>query len=177
MSSTTARLVLTAVLMTGVVVGAGALTGSAPEGRGAVVAGGTTSAGPAAQAAALPGASILGAWDRKRAAAWAAGDVRRLGALYTPGSVSGERDQEMLREWLRRGLVIRDLRVQVLAVRELRRTARTLVLRVTDRVSAGTAVGRGASRPLPRDSATTTTVTLRRLRGHWLVESVRPARS
>ena len=176
-SSTAPRVLLVAVLLTAVVVAAGAWAGFDPGRSGRLVAVGETSTvsvppGPEVQAAV-----VLRAWDAARAEAWAAGDVRRLGTLYTPRSAAGQRDQAMLREWLRRGLVIRDLRFQVLALREVRRTARTWVLRVTDRVSAGSAVGRGAARPLPRDSASTTTVTLRWAGGRWLVESVRAAGS
>ena len=55
-------------------------------------------------------------WDAARAEAWADGDVRRLGELYTPDSVAGRRDRAMLRAWLARGLVVRGLTTQVLAL-------------------------------------------------------------
>jgi hypothetical protein len=173
--STALRLLLAASLVTAVVVGAGAVAGSVHDRRPAAPR--QPSALLTAPAAEVRAAAVLHAWDAARAGAWAAGDLRSLGDLYTPGSLAGERDREMLREWLRRGLVVRDLRTQVLALRELRRTAGTWVLRVTDRVAAGTAAGRGLTRSLPRDSATTTIVTLRRQGGRWLVQSVSATQS
>jgi hypothetical protein len=119
-----------------------------------------------------PPVELLRAWDVRRAEAWARGDPRRLRALYTPGSVAGRHDRAMLRAWAARGLAVRDLRTQLLAVRVLRHTRSTWTLRVTDRLAGGTAVGRGPDRPLPRDEATTRTVLLRRLGGHWRVASV-----
>jgi len=168
---------LAAVSATAVAVGAGILAGptSPPPERARALAG--AGAAIAAPTPEVRAAAVLRSWDAARAEAWAAGDVRRLAALYTPGSRAALRDQEMLRAWLRRGLVVRDLRTQLLEVREVRRADRTWVLRVTDRVAGGTAVGRTVARPLPRDSATQTVVTLRRVRGRWLVESVSAARS
>jgi hypothetical protein len=118
-------------------------------------------------------AAVLAAWDRERAAAWATGDVRRLRALYTAGSVAGHRDREMLRAWLDRGVRVRGLDTQVLEVTEVSRTRGRWVLQVTDRIASGIAAGRALQQPLPRDTASTTTVTLRRVAGRWLVASVR----
>ena len=177
MSTTAPRLLLAAAVMTAVVVAAGALSAPAPGGGAPLVARGASSTGLVAPAPEVAAAAVLRDWDAARAEAWAAADVRRLGGLYTRGSAAGRRDAEMLREWLRRGLAVRDLRTQVIALHEVRRDARTWVLRVTDRVSSGTVVGRGLARSLPRDSATTTTVTLRRVDGRWVVDSVRAARS
>ena len=178
MSRPTTRVqLLAAVTVTVVAVGAGVLAGPTsppPERTRAAASAGAAIAAPAP---AVRAAAVLRSWDAARAEAWAAGDVRRLAALYTPGSLAALQDQEMLRAWLRRGLVVRDLRTQLLAVREVRRTDRTWVLRVTDRVWGGIADGRTVARPLPRDSASQTVVTLRRLRGRWLVESVSAVRS
>ncbi|GAB3260796.1 hypothetical protein [Nocardioides dilutus] len=118
-------------------------------------------------------AAVLAAWDADRSAAWAAGDVRRLRSLYTPGSVAGERDIAMLRRWLERGLIVTDLRTQVLALRELRRSSDHWVLEVTDRLVDGLARDGTTTRRLPADSATTRTVALRLVGGRWLVSSVR----
>jgi hypothetical protein len=81
----------------------------------------------------------------------------------------------MLRAWAARGLVARDLRTQLLAVRVLRHTRSAWTLLVTDRLVGGEAVGRGASRPLPRDGATTRTVRLRLVGARWLVASALPS--
>src|SRR4051794_36554683 len=122
--------------------------------------------------AAPPVVEVLRAWDAERADAWARGDPRQLSRLYAPGSTAGRRDRGMLRAWTARGLVIRDLHTQLLAVREVSRSSSTWTLRVTDRLSGGVAVGPGVRRRLPVDAATTRTVVLRRLDGRWLVEAV-----
>jgi hypothetical protein len=121
-----------------------------------------------------PAVVVLHDWDRRRADAWARGDPSDLRALYTRGSVAGRHDRAMLRAWAARGLVVHDLRTQLLSVRELAHTETTWTLRVTDRLADGLAVGPGVRRPLPRDQATTRTLRLRRVDGTWLVASVRP---
>jgi hypothetical protein len=121
-------------------------------------------------------AAVLSEWDRARARAWTAGDLPGLRALYTSDSVAGRRDREMLRAYRSRGLVVQGLETQLLAVGELRREPTRWVLRVTDRIVSGTARGQGLRRALPRDGATTTTVTLRLADGRWRVASVSPTR-
>lgn len=117
-------------------------------------------------------AGVLASWDADRAAAWSAGDVRRLRSLYTTGSAAGDHDVAMLRRWLDRGLVVDGLRTQVLALRVVRRSVDRWVLTVTDRVVDGVARG-GTSQRLPADAPTTRTVTLRLDGDRWLVSSVR----
>jgi hypothetical protein len=121
-----------------------------------------------------PPVQALRAWDAQRAEAWARGDPRLLAALYTPGSVAGRRDRAMLRAWLARGLGVRGLQTQLLEVREVRRTASTWTLVVTDRLVGSFAVGTRVPRPLPHDAPTTRTVELRRVGGSWLVSAVEP---
>lgn len=121
-----------------------------------------------------PPVEVLRTWDVLRAEAWARGDPRRLATLYTPLSVAGRHDRAMLRAWAARGLVVRGLRTQLLAVQVLAHTRSSWTLRVTDRLVGGLAVGPGVRRPLPRDGATTRTVRLRLVDGAWLVASVRP---
>lgn len=118
--------------------------------------------------------AVLTAWDARRAEAWAAGAASMLRPLYTRDSVAGRRDRAMLRAWAARGLAVRDLRTQLLAVRELCRTPTTWRLLVTDRVAGGTAAGPGGAWPLPRDAVTTRVVTLRWAGGAWRVASVLP---
>ena len=116
----------------------------------------------------LAAAEVLAAWDAERAAAWADGDVRRLRTLYASGSVAGRRDVAMLRSWLDRGLVVRDLRTQVLALHEVSRSPDRWVLAVTDRVVGGTANGVA----LPVDAPSARTIVLRQVDGEWRVASV-----
>ena len=118
-------------------------------------------------------AEVLASWDAERAAAWASGDVRRLRSLYTPGSVAGRRDAGMLRRWLQRGFVVRDLRTQVLALSEVSHSGDRWVLTVTDRVAGGVADARETHAHLPADMPTTRTVTMRRFGETWLVSAVR----
>jgi hypothetical protein len=128
---------------------------------------------PASLEGSLEVVELLRAWDARRAQAWARGDPRLLRALYTPGSVAGRHDRAMLRAWAQRGLVVRQLRTQFLAVRELAHRPSAWTLLVTDRLAGGVAVGAGVRRPLPRDRASTRTVRLRRVHGVWRVASVR----
>ena len=121
-----------------------------------------------------PPIEVLRAWDAQRAEAWARGEPRLLAPLYTPASVAGRRDRAMLRAWAERGLVVRDLRTQLLSVRVLRHTRSTWTLLVTDRLAGAVAVGRGEGRALPRDEATTRVVRLRWVGGAWRVASVLP---
>ena len=124
-------------------------------------------------AAGPPAVAVLHAWDQRRAEAWARGDPRLLRPLYTRGSVAGRNDRAMLGAWAARGLVVQDLRTQLLGVRELAHAPTTWTLQVTDRLAGGVAVGPGVRRPLPSDQATTRTLWLRRVDGAWLVAAVR----
>jgi hypothetical protein len=134
-----------------------------------------TAAQPPPRPARVDPIEILRSWDTRRAAAWARGDPRGLRRLYTPGSVAGRRDLAMLRAWVARGLVVRGLHTQLLAVRVRGHTGSTWTLLVTDRLAGGVAAGASVRRPLPRDQATTRIVRLRRVHGIWRVEAVLPA--
>jgi hypothetical protein len=120
---------------------------------------------------------VLHAWDAARAAAYARGDRDALRRLYAPGSRAGRRDVRVLEAYVDRGLVVRGLRTQVLAVRVRAQEDRRVVLQVTDRVVGGRAVvhgrpaGRGVS--LPYDEPSTRVVSLERSAARWRVVSVR----
>jgi hypothetical protein len=139
-------------------------------------------AGPAAAetthravAAAEQWASVLARLDRRRAKAYATGDPALLRAVYVPGSAVLRRDQVMLARYVRRGLHIRGLRMHVADLRVGAVRPGLVVLRVRDRVAAGTVSGRGHRRPLPADDLDARLLTLRRVdRGVWLVGGVRP---
>lgn len=119
-------------------------------------------------------AAVLGAWDRRRAAAWAAGDPALLRRLYTPGASAGASDVAMLEAWREQGLAVRGLRTQLLGVRVLARDRGRWRLLVRDRVVAGAAVGTGGTTALPRGAVGTHVVVLRRTDGRWRMASVRP---
>lgn len=118
--------------------------------------------------------AALHAWDQRRAAAWAAGDVAALRSLYTRRSVAGDRDAARLSRWVDRGLRVRRMQTQVLRARVLEERPGGLVLAVTDRIARAVATGRGRARPLPADSPSRWRITMRRVHGEWRVAAVRP---
>ena len=116
---------------------------------------------------------VLRRWDRARAGAYAAGDMTRLRSLYVRGSPAGTADAGVLRSYLRRGLRVDGMRMQLLAVRVLGHAPRRWRLRVTDRLHGAVAVDRAGERvALPRDQASTRVVTLVRRGGRWKVAAV-----
>lgn len=185
-----ARLAGAVVVMTvtTLVVAGGVLARGRPEPR---AGSGPASAGPVAVVApqagrvgvapAVGSLAVLRDWDRARSRAWARGDPRALARLYVPGSAAGRRDLAMLRAWSGRGLRVEGMRTQVLAVELRTRTARRLVLVVTDRLTGAVAVSDGAGalarRALPRDGPTTRRLVFRRLAGRWLLSSAQPRAS
>jgi hypothetical protein len=116
---------------------------------------------------------VLHAWDARRAEAWKSGDPQELAALYAAGSEAGAADVALLHRYVARGLVVRDMRTQVLGARVLVARPGRLELEVTDRLAGATAVSLdGAAARLPRDAATTRRLVLRRVGARWLMVSV-----
>lgn len=132
-----------------------------------------TSAQTPAGSALQQALAALREWDGARAAAYAEGDVAALRALYVTGSGAGARDAAMLRRYVARGLVVRDLRAQILRARLLDGSASRWRVVVTERLVAGRAVGAGTDLALPRGRARTRVVTLIRGDEGWLVGQVR----
>ncbi len=118
-------------------------------------------------------ARILATWDERRAAAWAAGDVRALERLYVVGSRTGAQDVRLLRHYRERGLTVNGLRTQVLALEVVEQSRARLVLVVTDRVVGGEAVGGATPMALPADRASTRRIVLVRDGAPWRVAEVR----
>jgi len=129
-----------------------------PSGKGRVAA------GPAA---------VLAAWDERRAAAWAQGDVEALAGLYADGSRTGRADVRLLRHYRERGLTVDGLATQVLALEVLERSRERLVLLVTDRLVGGDAVGGATPVALPADRASTRRIVLVRTGEAWVVAEAR----
>ena len=120
-------------------------------------------------------ARVLGDWDRDRAAAYARGDPSALRRLYVPGSGAAARDLRVLGAYAERGLVVRDLATQVLALEVLSVQQHRMRLEVTDRRVGGRAVSRSGRRvavALPRDAPSTHVLVLRRHDRRWQVVSV-----
>jgi hypothetical protein len=117
--------------------------------------------------------AVLQAWDRRREAAWAAGDVAALRRLYVARSVAGERDVAMLRRWRARGLTVAALDVQVLSGEVLARRPGRLTVEVTERLARASATAAGGARWwLPRGGVATRRVTLWWVEGRWRVARV-----
>jgi hypothetical protein len=171
----TRTLVLLSLVVTAVVVGVAVVRGAPPrhDVRRVIPAAG---AAPVARRA----VEVLARWDGQRAAAWARDDAAGLRALYLPGSRAGRRDLAALAAYRRRGLRVRSMSRQVLAVRVAVRTPRTLRLVVTDRLVdgvvdggvAGLVDGVGERWALPSGRPTTRTVVLRRVGEEWRVAEV-----
>ncbi|TNM39421.1 hypothetical protein FHP29_10930 [Nocardioides albidus] len=173
----TAAVVLTAVaVLVGLLVrhDAPAPSGTTSAGPRVVVA---PAAGRVGVARAVAALAVLRDWDRARARAWADGDAGALRGLYVERSAAGEHDVAMLRAWLRRGLRVRDLEMQVLRVELRRQTERRIVLVVTDRLAGASATGRGRRVVLPRDGPSTRRLVFVRTGDRWLLGSAQDAAS
>jgi hypothetical protein len=116
---------------------------------------------------------ILRGWDRRRAHAYAEGDVVELRRLYTLASRAGAEDADNLRRYVDRGLVVDELAMQLLSVRVIESSPDRLRLRVVDRFAHGEVSSGPSTALLPPGRATTRAVTLVRRDRGWLVRSVR----
>lgn len=150
--------------------GSPATVGDGPSERRSPAVGGAA----VSTRASLPASDVLRAWDRSRAGAFASGDVPALRRLYVEGSAAGVADVALLRAYLRRGVRVEGMGMQLLAVDVLSSGPRRLRLRVTDRVTGAVAVGNGLRTQLPADRASTRVVVLRREpgRARWRMVSV-----
>lgn len=186
----TATVVIGVAVVLAVAVGAvvvwAAMRGEGPERAGTMVPAPAVTIAPSARSVgvlpAVESLAVLRDWDRARAAAWEAGDIATLRALYTRGSAAGTRDVAMLRQWRGRGLRVRGMSMQVLAVELRARAARRLVLVVTDRLVGAEAVrGHPTATPgglsLPTDRPTTRQLTFVRTEAGWVLDSATPVRS
>jgi eukaryotic-like serine/threonine-protein kinase len=119
---------------------------------------------------------VLTVLDRRRAKAYAQAAPRLLRGVYTPGSSALRRDRSLLARYRHRGLRVRHLRMEVADLCVRTRQADRVVLRVRERVAAGTVIGAGRRRALVADDLDSRLLTLRRGgRRGWLVAAVRPA--
>lgn len=117
--------------------------------------------------------AVLRDWDAARARAWSRAAPQQLGRLYLPGSAAGERDVAMLQRWRQRGMRVRGMRMQVLSVTLRHRSARRLVLEVTDRLVGAVAVAPGGRRiALPQDRASARRLVFQLRSGRWVVAAV-----
>ena len=100
------------------------------------------------------------------------GSPAALLRLYVAGA--GASEVRLLKAYRQRRLRVTGLRGQVLALDVVHHEPGRWLLRVTDRVSGGTAVGADVRESLPRDRATTRTLRLVRQAGTWRMAAVGP---
>lgn len=100
----------------------------------------------------------LSAWDAARADAYAAGSVAALRDLYV-GTV-GAADMRVLRSYLRRGLRVQGMQMQIVGLSVLGHQPGRWRLRVTDRLHHAVAVGHGQRIVLPSDRPSSRVVVL-----------------
>lgn len=117
--------------------------------------------------------TVLRAWDERRSEAWADGDPAALGRLYVHGSGAGLADVSLLKDYLRRGLVVRGLRMQLLRAAVLVDRPQRVVVRVTERLAGVEVRVDDRAVRLPRDSAQVHVVDLRQVGRVWRVAAVR----
>ncbi|WP_445255928.1 hypothetical protein [Nocardioides aurantiacus] len=126
-------------------------------------------ASPADNGGELGVLAVLGSWDRRRAAAWSAGDAEALRRLYVAGSRAGRADVRLLGEYAASGTRLRRLTTQVFAVDVLDRAPGRLRLRVVDRVAGGEVVRAGRVSALRSGPVVTRRVELVRRAAGWQV--------
>ena len=154
------------VLLVGVLAASAAvLVRHAPAAPGPPPSAATTEVAPAHSRA----LRVLHHWDRRRARAWEEGSVRRLGALYLPGSAAGRADRAMLVAYRERGLRVVGMRRQTLGIEVVAASGGVLTLEVTDRLVRAVAVGRGIRRALPQGAVATRRLTFRRSGTGWVL--------
>jgi hypothetical protein len=123
--------------------------------------------------------AVLRLWDRRRAEAWADGDVAAIRALYVDRSATGRRDAAMLDAYRDRGLRVTGMTRQVLRFRVASTGPDRMALLVTDRLVDARVVGHGGGWAVPDGRPTTRRLLLRRQAGSWRVVEVerrQPAR-
>lgn len=114
---------------------------------------------------------VLHAWDRRRAAAWAAGDVTALGKLYRPGSPAGQQDVAALRAWRDRGWRVSGVGRQVRELRVLSADTDVVRVRMSDRLVGAVARRGTTERHLPAGAFRHRVVQWRRVGGDWRLDT------
>jgi hypothetical protein len=112
-------------------------------------------------------------WDEARTSALLAGDVPRLRELYRPGSGLARQDVDLLRRYAGRGVRLRSMARQVLAVDVHVSSPRAVALTLVERLVAVRAQVDGLERTLPTPALTTHRLHFERVDGRWRLSSVR----
>jgi hypothetical protein len=120
----------------------------------------------------LRAVDVLGSWDRSRAAAYSSGDVAALRRLYVRGAPAGRNDVRVLREYVARGLVVRDLALQRSEVEVLAASDGRLRVELVERLAGAAVVATDGEVALPADRPERRVVTLVRGERRWQVAAV-----
>ena len=126
--------------------------------------------------AAVRAIDVLEEWDRSRAAAYSSGDVAALRRLYVRGAPARRNDVRVLRAYVERGLVVRDLELQRSAIEVLAASEKRLRVELLERLAAATVVAADGEVGLPVDRLERRVVTLVRGQRRWQVAAVVPVR-
>lgn len=116
--------------------------------------------------------AVLRRWDTRREQAWRNRDAEALAVLYVPGSEAARSDLRLLRSYTSRGLVVRRMQTQLLAIEVLRRSPTAIRVRVLDRVAGGEVTAGDRRMSLRGTRPVAHTIDLRRVGGRWRVGSV-----
>jgi len=118
--------------------------------------------------------SVLTGLLARRAEAFAAGDHALLAGVYLPGAEVLRRDQQVLRAWQRRGLLVEGASVRLRTVTVVDHAPRSVLLRTVDRLGPAVAVGpRGETRALPRDRLSAHRIALTHTPDGWRIATIR----
>lgn len=117
---------------------------------------------------------LLRAWDHARAGAYETSDDRRLAALYAPGADVREDDLALLAAYDARGVRVRSMRMQLLALEVLDSAPDRLRLLVTDRVQVSASGPDGPVGLRSDGPGTRVVVMVGEPGGTWRVSAVRP---
>lgn len=113
---------------------------------------------------------VLAGLDTARSRAFRDGDPAALRQVYTAGSTALRADQRLLSRYAEQGLRVEQLRMDVVDLRLLDRTAGRAELRVRDRVRGGRVVDReGRATALPADDISDHSITLVRTPDGWRI--------
>lgn len=121
-----------------------------------------------------PWSAVLNRLDDTRSDAFTRGRPSLLRRVYVPGSRPLRVDTRVLHAYVRRGLEVDSVQLQVTAVEPLRHTPTEAVLRVVDRLApVRVRVPGGTWTALPRDRSTERVIRLRRVGGAWRIAAIR----
>jgi hypothetical protein len=116
---------------------------------------------------------ILQALDVRRSQAFSSLDPAGLDAIYVPGSSPWRADRSLLASYRDRWVRIDGLRLRIDQLAVERPGVGTVVLRVVDRLVAGTAVDKAGRRtPLPAGTSTTRRITLTGEGDAWRISGI-----